>query len=141
MPGYIPALNSESLSALRRLVQTMHADNGQSLPLKQLVQLADQVKTENGITIDFQATESLGSPMVVVQIPSSPQVSALALDLSKREQDVACLIAEGLSNKEIAKRLHISVGTVKDHIHRILTKTKLPNRTAIAMASRSNKVP
>ncbi|MFT3879681.1 MAG: LuxR C-terminal-related transcriptional regulator [Gemmatales bacterium] len=140
MPGYIPALNSESLSALRRLVQTMHSGNGQSVPLKQLVQLAEQVKTENGITIDFQATESLGSPMVVVQVPSTPQLSTLALDLSKREQDVAGLIAEGLSNKEIAKRLHISVGTVKDHIHRILTKTQLPNRTAIAMASRTNNV-
>jgi len=135
MPGFIPALNSESLAALRRLVSTMQAQSGQALPMTELVKLADQVQTENGITIDFQATADLGSPMVVVQVPH-PQVLPFG-DLSKREQEVAGLIAQGLSNKQIAKRLHISQATVKDHVHRILTKTGLPNRTAIAVAMRS----
>ena len=137
MPGFIPALNSESLAALRRLVSTMQAQSGQALPMTELVKLADQVQTENGITIDFQATADLGSPMVVVQVPQQHQPTLPSVDLSKREQEVAALIAQGLSNKQIAKRLHISQATVKDHVHRILTKSNLPNRTAIAVAMQS----
>jgi DNA-binding NarL/FixJ family response regulator len=135
MPGF-PALNSDSLAALRRLVASMDAQNGKALPMSELVELADQVQTENGITIDFQATADLGSPMVVVQVPEHKH-SLPSADLSKREQEVAALIAQGLSNKQIAKRLHISQATVKDHVHRILTKTDLPNRTAIAVAMQS----
>jgi DNA-binding NarL/FixJ family response regulator len=51
-----------------------------------------------------------------------------------REREVAALVAEGLSNKQIAARLFISLATVKDHVHRILKKTGLPNRAAVAAA-------
>jgi DNA-binding NarL/FixJ family response regulator len=137
MPGFIPALDSDSLAALRRLVASMNAQNGKALPIPELVKLADQVQTKNGLTIDFQATADLGSPMVVVQVPQQHQHTLPSADLSKREQEVAGLIAQGLSNKQIAKRLHISQATVKDHVHHILTKTGLPNRTAIAVAIQS----
>jgi DNA-binding NarL/FixJ family response regulator len=42
--------------------------------------------------------------------------------LSGRERTVIGLIAEGLSNKEIARELHIAVSTVKNHVHNILRK-------------------
>jgi len=137
MPGFIPALDDESLTSLRRLVQSMHHANGQAMPLTDLVALSKQVKTENGITIDFRASAALGSPMVVVQVPQQPIGTSFFKELSKREQDVASLIAKGLSNKQIARKLHIAVPTVKDHVHRILVKAQLPNRTAIAVAMRS----
>ena len=54
--------------------------------------------------------------------------------LSPREREVASLVAEGCSNKQIARRLAISEPTVKDHVHRILTKTGCPNRAAVAAA-------
>ncbi len=136
MPGFIPALDNESLAALRRLVQTMHRENGKAIPLAELVQLSKEVQTENGITIDFRASEALGSPMVVVQIPEKPGSTFIEV-LSKREHEVAKCIAKGLSNKQIAKQLHIALPTVKDHVHRILVKCQLPNRTAIAVALRS----
>lgn len=136
MPGFIPALDNKSLTALRRLVQTMHQENGKAMPLTELVQLSEQIKTENSITIDFRASEALGSPMVVVQVPQQPEATLLSGELSKREHDVASLIAKGLSNKQIAKKLHIALPTVKDHVHRILVKAQLPNRTAIAVAMR-----
>ncbi|MFQ5479496.1 MAG: response regulator transcription factor, partial [Candidatus Binatia bacterium] len=50
--------------------------------------------------------------------------------------EVAGLVAEGLSNREIAARLYISVATTKDHVHNILAKLGLPNRTAVAAAHR-----
>lgn len=136
MPGFIPALDNESLTALRRVVESIHHTNGKAIPLADLVKLSKQVKTENGITIDFRASETLGSPMVVVQVPQHLGNTFFS-ELSKREQDVASLIAKGLSNKQIAKMLHIALPTVKDHVHRILVKVQLPNRTAIAVAMRS----
>lgn len=48
--------------------------------------------------------------------------------LSTREQEVADLLIEGLSNNEIADRLYISVGTVKTHVGNILDKLDVHTR-------------
>ena len=53
--------------------------------------------------------------------------------LSPRETDIVKLIAEGLSNQEIADRLFISNGTVRNHISTILEKTGLEHRTQLAV--------
>jgi DNA-binding NarL/FixJ family response regulator len=48
--------------------------------------------------------------------------------LTAREQQILQLIRDGLSNKEIASRLHISPSTVKNHVHHLLDKLKLRSR-------------
>jgi len=48
--------------------------------------------------------------------------------LTPREREILKLIDEGLSNKEIAKRLEISLHTVKNHIHNLLTKLDVESR-------------
>ncbi len=48
-----------------------------------------------------------------------------------REQEVMNLLGEGLSNKDIAARLHIAVHTVKSHVHNILEKLSLHTRLEI----------
>ena len=48
--------------------------------------------------------------------------------LTFREMEIVKSIDEGLSNKEIAVRLHIEVSTVKNHVHNILDKLKLQDR-------------
>lgn len=48
--------------------------------------------------------------------------------LTRREGEVLALIARGLSNKEIARTLGLSVATVKHHVHRVLEKLKLQRR-------------
>lgn len=53
----------------------------------------------------------------------------LAEDLTAREREVVHLLAEGLSNKEVAKRLGISEHTAKFHIGRILDKLDADTRT------------
>lgn len=53
--------------------------------------------------------------------------------LSPRETDIVKLIAEGLSNQEIADKLFISNGTVRNHISTILEKTGLEHRTQLAV--------
>jgi len=46
------------------------------------------------------------------------------------------LVGQGLSNKEVARRLNISVGTVKAHLHTIFKQLRIPNRTALALVHR-----
>lgn len=77
----------------------------------------------------------------------SPRIASLAFDrvsmlarqvdrsvaineskLTRREAQIIRLIDDGLSNKEIAARLHVEVSTVKNHVHNILDKLHLPNR-------------
>lgn len=53
--------------------------------------------------------------------------------LSPRETEVVKLIAEGFSNQEIADKLYLSNGTVRNHISTILEKTGLEHRTQIAV--------
>jgi two-component system response regulator DegU len=55
-----------------------------------------------------------------------------AVRMTIREQDVICLIAEGKSNKEIARKLNIAVYTVKSHVHNILEKLALHTRLELA---------
>ena len=60
-----------------------------------------------------------------------------AFDLTPRERDVLALMAEGASNKAIAKRLGISVHTAKFHVGSILDKLDATGRTdAVAHAAR-----
>lgn len=53
--------------------------------------------------------------------------------LSSRELDVIVLVAEGLSNKEIASRLYLSEGTVRNYLSSILDKLELRDRTQAAI--------
>ena len=53
------------------------------------------------------------------------------MELTKRERQIIGLVSEGLSNKQIARRLSITDGTVKVHLHHICEKLQVSNRTAI----------
>lgn len=57
--------------------------------------------------------------------------------LTNRERQVVDLLAEGLSNKEIAARMHIAVHTVKSHVHNVLEKLALHSRLEVAAFSHS----
>lgn len=52
----------------------------------------------------------------------------IAIALTRRESEVLALLGRGLSNKEIGEELHLSVATVKHHVHHILEKLNLPRR-------------
>jgi DNA-binding NarL/FixJ family response regulator len=59
--------------------------------------------------------------------------------LTPREFQVAMLVARGLTNKEIARQLGLSIGTVKLHVHNILRKLGATKRYAIfRLPSRSD---
>lgn len=54
--------------------------------------------------------------------------------LTKREGEVLTVVAVGMTNRQIARRLGISPATVKDHIHAILSKTGFESRTQLIAA-------
>lgn len=63
---------------------------------------------------------------------TNPKLYMQSIIMTRREKQVITLIAEGLSNKEIADRIHLSTYTVKSHVHNILEKLALRSRVQIA---------
>lgn len=72
---------------------------------------------------------------------SMPARSPNGICLTRRESEIAKLIDDGLSNKEIAARLHIEVSTVKNHVHNILDKLQIHNRHRAVKYLRSHNAP
>jgi DNA-binding NarL/FixJ family response regulator len=62
----------------------------------------------------------------------SPAPEKILQQLTPREQKLLSLLSQGLTNKEIGTRLNLSEYTVKNHVRRILLKTGVPNRVALA---------
>ncbi|GAB3622682.1 response regulator transcription factor [Mariniluteicoccus endophyticus] len=71
----------------------------------------------------FTAGRSSGRDEAVRQLHS----------LSEREQEIARLVWEGLSNPEIAARLHLGEATVKTHLSRLMTKLDATSRVQVAL--------
>jgi DNA-binding NarL/FixJ family response regulator len=65
------------------------------------------------------------------QAAHEPPPVAEVDELTRREHDVLRLMAQGLSNKQIAHDLSIEVATVKSHVHRILAKLNLERRSQV----------
>jgi DNA-binding NarL/FixJ family response regulator len=57
--------------------------------------------------------------------------------LTRREREIVGLIADGLSNKEIASSLHIELPTVKNHVHNILEKLRVDRRDEAVTVARA----
>jgi DNA-binding NarL/FixJ family response regulator len=123
-------LSPEALQNLRGSISELGDRNGNGIPHAGLVQLGELAAQGCEIAIDFDSVEQLGHPIVVLQ--PNRQAPNWFTALTPREREIARLVGTGLANKEIAAKLSITLGTVKDHLHRIFEKTALPNRAAIA---------
>jgi DNA-binding NarL/FixJ family response regulator len=64
------------------------------------------------------------------------RAEALVLPLSPREREILAILGSGASNKEIADRLCLAEGTVKNHVTSILTKLDVRDRTQAALRAR-----
>jgi DNA-binding NarL/FixJ family response regulator len=116
-------MGAADLDAVRSAARLLAEQSGDGVPRRALVELAG--KSQHRLSLHD------GDPVVALVERASG--SALELrSLTRRERDVAALIAAGRTNREIAEELVIALGTVKDHVHNILSKTGLANRAAIA---------
>ncbi len=69
---------------------------------------------------------------IVQNVPGSKAKALELVRLTIREREIVDLLGEGLSNKDIAKRLNIAVHTVKSHVHNVLEKLALRSRLEVA---------
>jgi DNA-binding NarL/FixJ family response regulator len=74
-----------------------------------------------------------GKLFAQVTAQGAPTDTSIAKDLSERELEVLGLLARGLTNAEIAKRLYLSEGTVRNYVSSILAKLGVPDRTQAAV--------
>jgi two-component system, NarL family, nitrate/nitrite response regulator NarL len=83
---------------------------------------------------DGQRLLPLSSSDQVVSRPSESIAFAenVMTVLTDRERQIMRLVSEGLSNKEIGRRLNIADGTIKVHLHHIFQKLEISNRTLLA---------
>ncbi len=122
-------MTDQDLGHLRAALRDLCAERRSCIPLTTLKSLGRIETRRFQITIDMRAIEVLGAPMVVAQ--ALPGAAAILAHLSPRERDVVTLLVRGFSNKIIAGKLAISIATVKDHVHRILSKTGASSRSQI----------
>ncbi|MFF7011331.1 response regulator [Streptomyces fimicarius] len=82
------------------------------------------------------AGDMLISPQITVRLlrnlAPAPAAAPAPSPLTAREQEIARLVAEGLTNAEIGERLFITAGTAKTHIANVQAKVKARNRVGIA---------
>jgi LuxR family transcriptional regulator, maltose regulon positive regulatory protein len=92
---------------------------------------------ERGQALNLEAAAALVEPFGMVQA----KLNQPLLDpLSPRELNVLALVAEGLTNQEIADRLYIGISTVKKHINRIYSKLGVTHRAQAVAAERRMKI-
>ncbi len=83
-----------------------------------------------------ELTGSLFSQIARIAVRRGKPRELESIGLTARERQVVDLISEGLSNKEIAARLHIAIHTVKSHVHNVLEKLALHTRLEVAAFTR-----
>lgn len=84
-------------------------------------------------------TESLFSQIIEHATRKKKGNLTVSVRMTNREREVIGLIAEGMSNKEIAQSLHLAIDTVKSHVHNILEKLALHTRLEIARFVHTNE--
>jgi len=131
--------------ASRRMWESMHTSLAPFRTLQDWhYEVVGQVRSRLGAAA-FSAAVRRGSDLSVadaiamalerqprVQVPETSADAAAGLGLTKREREVAALIAQGLSNREIAARLVVAQRTAEGHVENILSKLGFTSRTQVA---------
>jgi DNA-binding NarL/FixJ family response regulator len=97
-----------------------------STPMSELVGAVRRLATGEQL---LSQQEVIGALRLLVRVRESNREAQLAIDrLTPREREVLQALAEGWSDKEIATRLHVGVGTVHSHVTNILSKLEVSSR-------------
>jgi len=145
MPGLtgleiLTIANSESLST--RLVFFTASIEDRELVMSAAAGVYGIIPKDVELEILVQSLRQVADGQRLLPLPSDQTVSweqrniavsdnALTV-LTDREQQIMRVVSEGLSNKEIGRRLNVSDGTIKQHLHHIYQKLQISNRTVLA---------
>ncbi|MEM7302036.1 MAG: LuxR C-terminal-related transcriptional regulator [Pseudomonadota bacterium] len=130
------AIDQSVLLALKHAVRSANEDAPRPIPAGVLEPLIKVSRPGLHMNLDLEASNAIGAPLITVM--DQPTFGQLLAPLTKRQKDVAGLIIDGFSNREIAEQLGISLSTAKDHVHAILARLDLKSRTALVSAARRN---
>ena len=86
---------------------------------------------DRGAAMSLDAVLAFVRDAFVEQRPASVSPAGVVLNLTKRERDLVALVAEGLTDAEIAEKLFISIRTVRSHLDRIKDKTGARRRAEL----------
>ena len=144
MPGVsgleiLSIVNSENLST--RLVFLIGSDEDSELVMSAAADGYSVIPKDVTPEILLQSLRQIADGQRLLPLPPSDQApspgqsvatgNALTM-LTDRERQIMRLVSEGLSNKEIGRRLNITDGTIKVHLHHIFQKLEITNRTVLA---------
>lgn len=97
-------------------------------------------KLADAIRAAHQGRATIDATAAQVLVQSARQPPQLGQDLTAREREVLALLVNGMTNKEIAKELTLSMGTVRLHVSNILSKLRASNRTEAATLALQHKL-
>jgi len=128
-------VDAEVMEALAMVLEDLQKGPQSPIPPRTIKTLSALSMRGSRLRIDLEASRTLGAPLVTVfETPSDTEFLA---PLTPRQKEIALLLIDGKSNRDIAETCGISVATVKDHVHAILQRLNLPSRGAVMAASRA----
>jgi pimeloyl-ACP methyl ester carboxylesterase/DNA-binding CsgD family transcriptional regulator len=138
----------DDLSAIRAPALVVHREHDRAMRLRGAREVAALLPHADLVTLagdahlpwhgDGDAVLRVIAPFLGIEGPPAPASAADADalgELSAREREVLGLVAQGLSDPQIAERLVLSPHTVHRHVANILAKLRLPTRAAAAAAA------
>jgi DNA-binding NarL/FixJ family response regulator len=122
------------------VVQALRAGaSGYLLKDRPARELADAVRLAHAGVVQFDPAAAARLTAALDRRPTSgPPLDQAGQPLTAREIEVLRLVATGSTNREIAQRLYLSEGTVKNHLSRILGRLGLRDRTQAAIYARDH---
>jgi two-component system nitrate/nitrite response regulator NarL len=147
-PEILSIVNSENLST--RLVFLTASDEDRELVMSAAADGYSVIPKDVAPEALVQSLRQIaeGPPLLPLSSEHAPSRGQSAVmgnaltTLTDRERQIMRLVSEGLSNKEIGRRLNIADGTIKVHLHNIFQKLEISNRTVLAalVISHSDRV-
>jgi pimeloyl-ACP methyl ester carboxylesterase/DNA-binding CsgD family transcriptional regulator len=133
---FLPRVEAQAL--------VVHSRGDMVVPFKEARRIAAEVPAASLLTLESRNHLLLADepawPVFIAGVRDflgvrEPPAALTQSDLSDRERDVMVLVADGLSNEEIAERLFLSVRTVERHLSNIYVKLRVTGKAARAAAA------